>query len=72
MIVFDRDKCVVISKLSSSEIIASGARDKRSGLYNLSSYLSNLKANSSENIESLANNVACKTLGTLVTQVFVI
>lgn len=43
MIVFDTDKCVVISKFSPSEIIASGARDKRSGLYNLSSYPSILR-----------------------------
>ena len=54
MIVFDtRDKCIVKTKSSPPDIIALGARDKGSSLYNLSAFLSNLTVNSLEDIQSL-------------------
>jgi hypothetical protein len=53
VIVFDSQRCLLLTKGSSPNIVVRGARNQISGLYKLTTHVSNVELNLVENLEEV-------------------
>ncbi len=53
VVVFDSQKCLLLTKGSSPNIVVRGARDQILGLYKLTTHVSDVKLNLAENLDEV-------------------